>query len=152
MIPPQTELLYNAGIDLEPAQMIGSGPHGTQLAFIVRGGTFAGPKMRGSVLPGGGDWLCVGPDGAGEQDAHLTLRTDEGELIYVAYGGVLAPPPGALERLGRGERIEADEMYFRCTPRFRTGAERLKWLNRSVAIGIGALAPNRVEYSVHRVC
>ena len=147
----ETEFLFHITFNLEPAQMIGACPTGTRMTFVVRGGSFTGPQLHGEVLPGGGDWLVVGPDGVGRLDVRATLRTEGGDLIHTYYGGVLAAPPDALQRLGRGGEIGEDEMYFRTAPRFDTGSEALSWLNRMVAVGVGALGPNRVDYRVYKV-
>lgn len=39
-----------------PTQKVGEGPHGTRLIFPIVGGGFEGDRLRGKVLPGGGDW------------------------------------------------------------------------------------------------
>jgi hypothetical protein len=40
------------------------------------------------VLPDGGDWLLMRPDGVLEQDVRITLKTDDGAFIYVRYAGM----------------------------------------------------------------
>ncbi len=47
-----------------------------------------GPKLRGKMLPGGGDWLTVRTDGVGILDVRATIESDDGALIYLAYTGV----------------------------------------------------------------
>jgi len=57
---------------------IGTGPQGTRTIFNVTGGTFEGSRLRGTVLPNGGDWLLVDSEGVGRLDVRLTLATDDG--------------------------------------------------------------------------
>ena len=38
---------------------IGSTPPGTLSVFPVSGGSFEGDRLRGKVLPGGGDWVTA---------------------------------------------------------------------------------------------
>ncbi len=64
----KTELLCEVSVDLEPPQDVGNTPHGVRRIYYVKGGTLEGPKLKGEVLPGGGDWLLLRPDGAGELD------------------------------------------------------------------------------------
>lgn len=145
----KTEFLCELSADLEPPQAVG-GPSGRQI-YIVTGGAFEGPRMRGELLPGGGDWLIQRSDGAGELDVRATLRTHDGALIYAHYPGVIVLPPEARAALGRGEQVGPDGIYFRTTPRFETGAAAYAWLNTTVAVGVGAAAPNRVMYRIYAV-
>ena len=69
--------------DLEEAQEIGATPQGNRRIVYVTGGTFEGPKLKGEILPGGGDWVLFRPDGVGQLDVRATARTDDGDLIYV---------------------------------------------------------------------
>src|SRR6185312_9185157 len=78
-----TELLFEITVTMEPPQVVGPTPNGDRRVRLITGGSFAGPKLQGEVLPGGGDWLLLRPDGARTLDVRLTLRTEEGQLIYV---------------------------------------------------------------------
>lgn len=147
----RSEVLFEVSVDLEPPQQVGATPHGNRQIFYVKGGTFEGPRVRGEVLPGGGDWLLVRPDGAGELDVRGTLRTDDGHLIYTYYRGILSVPPEVMQRMAKGEAIDPSEYYFRTTPVYETASEKYGWLNRTVAVAVGRLAPNRVSYSVYAV-
>jgi len=51
------------------------------------GGNFDGPKLRGVVLPGGGDWLRIRGDGAAELDVRAT-RTDQAEFLIAAQSRI----------------------------------------------------------------
>ena len=62
MDEPRFEHLYDMTVDLEPPQMIGGTPQGNRQIFYVRSGTFEGPRLKGELLPGGGDWFLLRPD------------------------------------------------------------------------------------------
>ncbi|MDD5169684.1 MAG: DUF3237 domain-containing protein [Syntrophales bacterium] len=147
----KTELLCEMSATLGEAQELGATPHGNRRIALVTGGTFVGPKLKGDVLPGGGDWLRVRPDGASELDVRITLRTDDGHLIYVSYRGIVSVPPEVMQRLARGEEVDPSEIYFRTTPVFETGSEKYGWLNRIVAVGVGKRTPTAVEYTVYAI-
>ena len=89
----KTEFLFEISVDLEEAQPIGLSPHGNRQIVYVKGGTVEGPKIKGEVLPGGGDWFLIRPDGVGELDVLATLRTDDGHLPYSYDRGLIAAPP-----------------------------------------------------------
>ena len=147
----RTELLYEVSVDLETPQNVGATPHGNRQIFYVKGGTFEGPKLKGEVLPGGGDWFMFRPDGAGELDVRATVRTDDGHLIYTYYHGILEAAPEVLQRVAAGETVDPAEYYFRTAPCFETASEKYGWLNRIVAVGVGRVAPNWVGYTVYAV-
>jgi len=147
----KSELLGELSVDLEEPQEVGATPHGVRRIYHVKGGTFEGPKLKGKVLPGGGDWLLLRPDGAGELDVRATMRTDDGHIIYVYYRGILHASPEVAQRLLRGEAADPSEYYFRTAPCFETASEKYGWLNRTVAVGIGKIAPNWVGYTVYAI-
>ena len=85
------EHLCDLSIDLELRQVIPT-PLGTRLTFVVKGGRFEGPRFRGEMLPGGGDWLSLGADGISRMDVRATMRTDDGVLIHYDLLGILSFP------------------------------------------------------------
>ena len=64
----------------------------------VTGGTFGGPRLNGTVHPGGADWITQA-SGHRSLDVRITLETDDGEFIYMSYTGVI--------------RTGADGLYWR---------------------------------------
>ncbi|MGE2725081.1 DUF3237 domain-containing protein [Mycolicibacterium pulveris] len=144
------EHLFDMGVNLQPAQAIPT-PLGTRLTFVTTGGVIDGPRLRGEILPGGGDWLLVGSDGVGRVDVRATLRTHDGALIHYRAGGVIKIPPNGMDRLAAGEVLGFDETYVRTTPSFETADARYAWLGEVVAIGYNILSPNHIDYRVYRV-
>ena len=49
----QSEELFEMHADLGEFQEVGATPRGARLIAPVIGGTFAGPKLKGGILPGG---------------------------------------------------------------------------------------------------
>ena len=111
-------------------QEFGSTPQGALTIVPVVGGSFAGDRLRGKVLAGGGDWIMADANGTFSLDLRITLETDDGALIHMTFGGV---------------RDDANH-YLRTTPRFETAASQYAFLNRLLAIGIGEI---RAEGPVH---
>ena len=128
-----------------PPRDIGATPRGTRRFYPAIGGSFEGPRLRGEVLPDGGDWLLTRPDGVLEQDVRITLKTDDGAFIYVRYAGIRHGPPEVMARLAQGETVDPSEYYFRVAPMFETGAERYAWLNKILAVG-GARGSRRITF------
>jgi len=53
--PPKTEFFMQLRADLDEPQNLGETPLGGRRIFYVKSGSFAGPRLRGEVLLGGGD-------------------------------------------------------------------------------------------------
>jgi hypothetical protein len=126
-------------------------PFGARMSVVVTGGSVEGPALTGRILPGGGDWGLRGTGDLARVEMRMTMATDNGELVLCDAGGVIDMPDDAFERLHAGERLTADEVYFRVTPRFETGAPSLAWLNRVAAIGVGSLAPTGALLQIFQV-
>ena len=151
MLDLKYEFLCDVQADLEEPLPIGFTPHGVRMIYIVKGGTVSGPNIKGNLLPPAADWILLRPDGVGEIDVRGTIRTDDGELIYMYYRGILHITPEVFERIQKGESVDPSEYYFRTTPIFETGSDKYGWLNRIVAVGVGQSMPNRVIYKIYRI-
>ncbi len=147
----RTTLLFTIKLGAAPPQMLGTTPLGDRRIVAVTGGSFEGPKLRGTVEPGGSDWILARPDGALLLDVRLSLRTDDGALIGMSYRGYRHGPPAVIERLNRGEAVDASEYYFRTVPLFETAAPKYDWLNRIVSVGLGHRPPEGPIYRVFEV-
>jgi hypothetical protein len=140
--------LMTVRITAAPPQKLGTVPHGTRIIVPVTGGDFEGPRLRGKILPGGGDWLLLRADGVLELDLRITLETDDHALIYMTFQGLRHGPADAIAALGRGEVVDPARYYFRTVPRFETSAETYAFLNRIITVGVGETRP---DGAVHRI-
>ena len=143
-----SRLLMTVRIAAAPAQKLGAVPHGVRSIVPVAGGVFEGPRLRGQVLPGGGDWLLLRSDGVLELDLRITLETDDHALIYMTFQGMRHGPPDAMAALGRGEVVDPASYYFRTLPRFEASTEKYTFLNRIITVGVGETRP---DGAVHRI-
>ena len=145
---PKLEHLFDMHADLDVPQIIGPGPMGIRQIFPVKGGTLEGPKIKGEVLPGGGDWATMRADGAVQLDVRATLKTDDGAMIYAYYSGIIGDAMRVAGRVFAGDEVPLTDYYFYTNPMFQTGAEKYAWLNQTVALGRGRVIPGGVEYRV----
>jgi hypothetical protein len=151
MIPLRSEFLFTLVGRVFPAQEIGTVPSGQRRIVPVEGGEFEGPKLRGSVLPGGSDCMLVRPDGVAQPDVRMTLQTDDGDLILMRYGGLRHGPQAVMDRLASGEAVDPTEYYFRITPLFETGSQKYAWLNKIITVGTGHRLPIGPVYYVYEI-
>jgi hypothetical protein len=131
---------------------VGDVARGRRRIVHLTGGTFAGPELNGTLLPGSSaDWQIVLPDGTALGDIRYTLRTDRGDLLYVRSQGVRHGSAEVLARLGRGEEVDPGEYVFRTSTQIETAAPDLDWLNKGVFISVGGRQPGGVIYDVYLV-
>jgi len=148
----RSQALFDIQMTLHPMQELGATPLGQRRIVPVSGGSFEGPRLRGVVLPhAGSDWLLQRADGTFQQDARVTLRTDDGVLIGMSYRGVRHASVEVSARLASGERVDPSEYYLRTAPFFETAGPRYAWLNAVVAIGVGERLADGVRYQVFEV-
>ena len=146
-----TRLLMMLEVSVAEPQRIGVVPRGTRVTVPITGGNFEGPRLRGKVRPGGGDWTLLRADGVLELDLRTTLETDDGALIHLASFGLRHGTPDVIAALGRGESVDPANYYFRTTPRFETSVEKYRFLNRLLAVASGDRRAGGPIYTVHEV-
>jgi hypothetical protein len=150
----QTAPLFDIVVDLNPKLNIGDVPLGRRILFGAAGGTFEGPKLRGEVVAGGGDWALFRADGAMSLDVRLTLRTHDDALLQMTYGGRwITPADLRVEMADPTKRYQVDpsRYYFRTNPLFETGAAQYAWMNDIVCIGSGYLVEGGIAYNVCQI-
>ena len=146
-----SRLLMTLQVKVAGAQKIGAVPHGTRVIAPIAEGHFEGPRLRGKVLPGGGDWTLLRGDGVLELDLRLALETDDGALIDMTSFGLRHGPPEVLAALARGEKVDPSAYYFRTTPRFETANPKYAFLNRLLAVSSGDRRAEGPIYTIYEV-
>ena len=135
----------------EPVDL-GDTAQGHRRIVPLAGGTFTGPAISGTLLPGASaDWQTVLPDGTALGDIRYTLQTDGGDVLYVQSRGVRHGSAEVLARLGRGEHVDASEYTFRASTQIETAAAELDWLNKGVFVSVGGRQATGVVYETYLV-
>jgi len=131
------EYLFTITAQTVAPVMMQNGPQGTRVIVGVTGGTFEGPKLKGTVAAnGGGDYLTSRADGSVKLDVRIVLNTDDGAVILMTYNGI-------------GLTRDDGSLSLRTAPLFETGDERYSWLNRVQAVATGAPGRGDVSYTVY---
>lgn len=92
---------------------------GTAVSCVWDGG----PVTASQVDPPANDWLTVDADGHGQVDARMVMRTADGAVILVRYGGRLT--------------YTAEGASIVTAPTFETNDDRYRWLNHVQAVAKG---------------
>jgi hypothetical protein len=147
----RTAHLITMKLAVNGMQAIGATPNGNRRIGLVAGGTFEGPRLKGTVLPGGADWLMGRADGSTTLDVRIVLQTDDGATIGLTYRGLRHGPDAVMVRVNAGEMVDPSEYYFRTAIFFETASEKYDWLNRAIAIGTGYRPPEGPVYDIFEV-
>ena len=132
---PVLEYVFEIRATIDPDFHIGRGPE-ERLSFTpISGGTVAGPRLNGEVLPGGGDW-AVERFGTAQLEARYLIRADDGAVIDILNRGFWRADPEIEARVEAGEDLTEDQYYYRTQPVFQTDAEPYAWLTSTVFIGM----------------
>jgi hypothetical protein len=133
----QSEFLLDLILETQAANNVGS--LGVNRVIVpVSGGTFEGPKLKGTVVGPGGDWIVRRPDGSSVLDVRIILQTEDAQKIYMTYRGISVTPQGGAQ-------------YWRIVPIFETGSEKYVWLNNIVAVGVHRTLPGKVAYRIYQI-
>ena len=151
-----TDLLYRPlltltlTVDFAGMTSIGQTPAGLRRIAPVTGGTFSGERLNGVALPGA-DWVINRPDGVMVIDVRLTLKTDDGAMIYLTYQGRLLAQAEAMARFAKGALLDPSEYSLAISAKFECGDERYTWLNNVIAVGTGQQTATGPVYSIFEV-
>lgn len=115
---PQLEFAMQLKVTTGEAYSCGETQHGQRIVIPITGGTFEGPKLKGTILNGGADYQLVNKAlGRTELEAIYCIRTDDGICIHVRNRGIIA------------------EGYFKCAPQFEAPADsKYAWLNNALFV------------------
>jgi hypothetical protein len=148
---PDLQLLFEVRGVLDLPIVVGETPDGLKRVVPISGGSFEGPKLRGTIVPGGADWQYVRADGVTVVEARYLLRTDDDVLIEVHNRGLRHGPEETMRRLAAGEHVDPREYYFRATPSLSAPAGKYEWLNRSLFLCSGARYATSITLWIYQV-
>jgi uncharacterized protein DUF3237 len=144
----ESEYLMTIEAPIEAPQAVGQ-----RLIYNVPvGGKVHGPKINGTIIPPSGDWLIPMPDGSFRLDVRVTIKTDDGEFIFVEYNGVIAATKEVMDRLSKGDVITYKDVYFITAPRFTTSSSKYEWINHLQAVGkMVSVRTTEVKYDIFAI-
>lgn len=148
---PSLEHAFTIRAEIDRPRSAGPGPMGERLHIPITGGTVSGPKLNGTILPGGSDWPVIGPDGHSRVEAHYTIETDDGTLVYVVNKALRVSSTEVTARLRAGEKVSPSEYYMRGAPVFDAPDGPHAWLRESLFICSLAPAGQTITIDVYAV-
>lgn len=136
---------------------IGPSPFGDSRIGYVSGGRVFGPRINGTILPGGGNWSRAGRLESGEAvgtfDARAIWQGDDGALIYLSYGGRSVVPDDVRAEFANpaAPPVDPSRYYLRIAPVFETASTKYGWLNGLLAVGVGERTDFGVRHIIYAV-
>ena len=121
---PQLQYAWEESVDLDASQVIGRTGTGYAFTVPITGGTFSGPSIEGTIVPGGADYQLKDHDGVFHVNAIYMLKTSDGQYIKVENDGVVHYDPNGL-------------IYFYTQPKFVAGPGKYAYLNDTIFVGRG---------------
>lgn len=128
---PELEFVCELQVKCDGAYSVGNTAKGKRFIIPITGGTFKGPKMQGTIIPGGADYqLQDSISGRTELEAIYSIRTDDGINIHVRNCGLIY----------NGKDANGNpSFYFRTAPKFEAPNDsKYAWLNNAIFV----CAPN----------
>ena len=128
-------------VEIGAPRSLGTSPVGKRREIPITGGTFEGPGIVATVLPGGSDWQLERADGGLEVVAEYTLETDDGVFIKVLNEGISF------------RASETRPRYTLTSPRFVAPEGKYQWLNEAIFVGtlrVSKETPPRILIDVFR--
>jgi hypothetical protein len=129
---------------------VGETPDGLRVKFLLRSGGYVhGPVITGEILPVGGDWMRIRPDGVGIAAISALIKPNGGGIILTEYSGVVDFGPDGYRLLAAGGGPKRASLRF--APRYLTADPSLSWMNRLQCFGVGEVNLERylVEYDLY---
>jgi len=108
--PPELEYVMELKVTCDAAFSCGQTSRGERVVIPITGGTFEGPKLKGTILNGGADYQYVDHKNArNEIEAIYCIRTDDGVNIHIRNAGLIVT---SKDEKGN------PSFYFRTSPKF----------------------------------
>ena len=122
---PELEFALQLKVTIGEAYGIDNTQHGKRTIIPITGGTFEGPKLKGTILNGGADYQ-LNTETRTELEAIYCIRTDDGINIHVRNKGIIY----------NGKDTEGNPtFYFRAAPTFEAPADsKYAWLNNALFV------------------
>lgn len=147
---PELEFAFITHVDVAPVIDFGLTPRGHRRVVPILGGTFEGPGLKGTVLPGA-DWQIIRPDGVLELEAKYALQTEDGALISMVNRCLRSASPEVMAKLNAGEPVDPKDVYFRTTPTFETSHPDYQWMMNHIFLGSGERQRDQVVINFWKV-
>jgi hypothetical protein len=132
---PALDFVFEIRAEVSETLHIGHGDGEVTEFTPIVGGSVEGPRLRGTVLPGGGDWSSTRGEVC-ELEARYLLQAEDGAVIDIVNRGYYRPRAAAPDQFDGDVQVSEAGHYYRTSPVFRTDAPAHRWLAETVFVGL----------------
>ena len=148
---PGLEYAFTIRAEIGRTMTGGSSRNGERLHIAIAGGRVEGPRLGGTIAPGGSDGPPPPPAGASRLRARYPIGAPARTPLLVRNEGIRVSSPEVLTRLRAGEAVDPAEYYFRTTPVFEAPDGPHAWLNDAMFVASLCRSGDAVVVDVYRV-
>ncbi|KAL6232489.1 hypothetical protein BDW75DRAFT_247121 [Aspergillus navahoensis] len=134
----QTEYLFTYVMELpedDPPLIIGNNADGISMIITERGTRVSGPRINGSFIREGNDYVTLRPDGSSIHEVRCVILTDDGARIKFTYLGKGSFGPKGYNEVLNGRM--PDKVRIRCGPHMQTDHPDYLWVNELQCVEVG---------------
>ena len=142
--PPDLEYVMELKVICDAPFSCGNTSHGERVVIPITGGTFEGPKLKGTVLSGGADYQYVDHQHSrNELEAIYCIKTDDGVNIHIRNTGLIVSGKDANGN---------PQFYFRAAPKFDAPNDsKYAWLNNALFVCVPGFGQGYISLKVWMV-
>lgn len=136
---PELEFVFEIQAVCDTAYQCGETPMGIRNIIPIIGGKVVGPKIQGTVLPGGADYqLIEAATGRTQLEAIYSIRTHDGVNIHVRNVGILNQGP--------------EGFYFKTAPKFEAPKDSpYNWVNNCLFLCVPGSGDGYISLKMWKV-
>ncbi|KAJ5035909.1 UPF0311 protein [Penicillium chrysogenum] len=134
----KTEYLFTYTMQLpedDPPFIIGNGADGISMIITERGTRVSGPRINGSFIRDGNDYVTLRPDGSSIHEVRCVILTDDGARIKFTYKGKGDFGPTGYQDVLDGKMPE--KVKIKCGPHMETAHPAYQWVNGVQCLEVG---------------
>lgn len=142
--PPELEYVMELKVTCDAPFSCGMTSRGERVVIPITGGTFEGPKLKGTILSGGADYQYVDHQkGRNEIEAIYCIKTDDGVNIHIRNCGLIVS--------GKDDNGNP-QFYFRAAPKFDAPNDgKYAWLNNAIFVCVPGFGQGYISLKVWMV-
>ncbi|KAF9890583.1 hypothetical protein FE257_005714 [Aspergillus nanangensis] len=134
----KTEYLFTYTMQLpsdDPPFIISTEASGISMIITERGTRVSGPRINGSFIRDGSDYVTLRPDGSSIHEVRCVILTDDGARIKFTYKGKGDFGSTGYQDVLGGKMPE--KVRIRCGPHMESGHPDYQWVNGVQCVEVG---------------
>lgn len=134
---PRLEFMFESKVKIGEVKLTGLYNGQQRGTAQLVGGTFAGPQIRGTILPSTHDWPVYFGNGVRLTDVAYNYVTDDGAQLFITVNGYRYDPTAMKGQLSDSENVTPAGNLLRVFMRIEAPDDsKYAWMNYNLFIGV----------------